>query len=73
MNRCLLVDGPNHGRVLYFVSTPYEIDAVPGPEETRFIADPVYQFGPHRHVYYRDGELIGLHQQSTTYKFVGTL
>lgn len=71
MKRCLLVDGPHHGRVLYFINKPYEIDAVLETEEVKFIADPVYQFGPHRHVYYRDGELP--FSQATTYKFIGTL
>lgn len=74
MTKCMLVDGPHHGRLIQFPGNPFEIDAVPGDRGSAFIADPANLFGPHRHVYYRDEAVhTQPHGSITTYKFLGTL
>ena len=74
MVKCMLVNGPHHGRLMQFPGNPYEIDAIPGHGGTEFVADQVNLFGPRRHVYYRDEEMhTQPHGSITTYKFVGTL
>lgn len=74
MTTCILTGGPHDKRVLHFAHEPYEINAIPNDNGSRFVGDPVNLIGPPRHVYLRNKvEHTVQYGVTTTYHYSGAL